>query len=295
MSKRVLVTGANGFVGRYVIDLLSRMGIDYIGIVRTNPTNEKSMVTCSFSDIDGLKRIIRNYCPDTVIHLAAIANPVHGDVLEIYDSNVLGTENLLIACRGVGISGLRFIMASTAGVCGNQGNRLIDEECGYNPANHYAYSKMIAEILIRQYADDIDACIVRPFNMIGAGQKSNFLVPKLVNAFLNRQEVLEIGNIETERDYIDVAYAAQVLVKLAIADNLAYRCYNICTGEATKGTDIIKLLSELTGYMPVIKVNEAFVRRNEIWRMIGNPQRMNELMGQEYDGSVKEILQKMLA
>ena len=280
-GERVLITGASGFIGRYVCKELENIGIEYIGLVHSRDHESKNLLACSILDKDKLRKVISDFQPTSVLHLAAIASPAHNDVTKIYQVNVVGSEILLDALRDRASrkDSLRVILVSSAGVYGNQRKLLLDESTRPSPVNHYSYSKMIMEMLLRQYRNDFSSCIVRPFNIIGAGQQEIFLIPKLVKAFVQRRAVLELGNINTSRDYINVEYAAKAFVKLLTDDVLSESVLNFCSGKATTCLEIIKLLAEMTGHNLEIKISNEFVRRNELYRLVGNPKRFSILMG----------------
>lgn len=294
MKNKIFITGANGFIGRYICKKLSALGVDYLGMVRSNViniSNKNNYIECSLSDKDKLISILTKFQPNSVLHLAAIANPTFHNVTQIYDTNVTGTENLLNAIKVTSNKKVRVVLVSTAGVYGDQGITLLNEDCPYSPVNHYAYSKMVMEFLSRQYVDTMETCIVRPFNMIGYGQQENFLIPKLVKAFVNKDRILQVGNIETERDYVDADFAANAFVELLTRETLEYSTYNICSGIPTKGSDILRELANITNYLPKVEIAPEFIRKNEIWHMIGDPRRINDLM---VDYPVPQNINKIL-
>lgn len=298
MKSKVFITGATGFVGSHVCAELEEKQIDYLAMVRSCKDikqNREKYIEASLQDKARMEQILRDYQPDAVLHLAAVASPTFGEITQIYDVNVTGSENLLEAARQSCKEGTRVVFASTAGVYGNQEVNLLHEKLPYNPVNHYSYSKMVMEFLSENYMDDLDIHIVRPFNMIGIGQQEKFLVPKLVNSYVKKIPTLKLGNMDTVRDYIDINYAAKVFVELLTKDVVNNRIYNICTGKATKGTELLQMLSDITGYQPEIEITSEFVRKNEIWHMVGDPKRLENFMkSAEKSKSVREILLEMV-
>ncbi len=298
MKNKVVVTGANGFIGNYVTSELVKKGAEVLalngkGFEVTN-NNVKNCVV-DILNIDEIKSAFKDFQPDCIVHLAAIAAPTFGNIAMLYDINVHGSENILDAVKEVCAEGTRVILTSTAGVYGNSGKDFIMEETCYNPQNHYSYSKMIMEYISKNYKDCLDIKIIRPFNMIGRGQRTNFLVPKLVEAFVTKQPVLKVGNLETQRDYVDVAFASKVFAKMATDDNIKYDILNICAGSTTKGSDITRLLAELTGFSPKIEVNPEFLRKNEIMRMVGDSTKCFDFAGEDIRPiPIKQILENMI-
>ena len=296
-KKRVLITGASGFIGQFVLkEMLKNEDIDFFAIDTRkipNISTEKQELV-SLLDKEKLMEIIKRYKPNIIIHLAAIALVTHDNVGEIYNVNVQGTENLLEVTQEYCDKGTRVILASTAGVYGNQKVEKYKEDLPYNPANNYSYSKMITEYLGKRYKDDLEIVTIRPFNIIGVGQSENFLIPKLVEHFANRKEKLSVGNISSFRDYVDVEYCAEVIMELVLREKIDFDILNICSGIPTNGEMIIQLLQEITDFKPEIEISSDFVRKNEVWRMIGDTTRLSEFMNGKKSQSVKDILLKML-
>ena len=296
-KKRVLITGASGFIGQVVLkEMLKNEDIDFFAIdTRKIPNiSIEKLELVSLLDKEKLMEIIKRYKPNIIIHLAAIALVTHDNVGEIYNVNVQGTENLLEVTQEYCDKGTRVILASTAGVYGNQNVDKYGENLTYNPANHYSYSKMITEYISKQYKEDLDIVTIRPFNIIGVGQSEKFLVPKLVEHFADKKEKLSVGNISSFRDYVDVEYCAEVIMELISRKKLDFDILNICSGIPTNGEMIIQLLQEITDFKPEIEISSDFVRKNEVWRMIGDTTRLWEFMNNKKSQSVKDILVKML-
>lgn len=297
MQKKVFVTGAGGFVGSYILKSLNMAGASILAHdIKGAKFSVEGIRSCDvdLKDKQALSQVIRDFAPDSVIHLAAIASPTYGNIAEIYDVNVNLSEILLDVIRDNCPKGTRVVLTSTAGVYGNSDKAFISENSEYNPQNHYSFSKMVMEYISRAYKDDLDVKIIRPFNMIGCGQKENFLIPKLVRAYVQKQDVLKVGNLNTVRDYVDIEYAAKVFCKMALTDETEYDVLNICSGHGVKGTEILHMLQELTSFSPRIEVDPKFLRKNEIMQLVGDPTRCNAFMGDEKPKKIEHILKHMV-
>lgn len=300
MIRKVLITGASGFIGRHLSSKFAELGLDVACLVHSNMQlcsqfDNLKLYQVDLRDVERMTAVLGSFKPDAVIHLAAIASPVHGVVSEIYDVNVRGSECLFDAALSSGMEGTKFILASTAGVYGNSCQEFISEDAAYRPVNHYALSKVSMELLSKCYEDIFDIKIIRPFNVIGIGQNKKFLVPKLIQAFHRRENVIRVGNIETVRDYVDVDYATQAVMNLTFNDKFTGKVLNICSGVGTSGLELIELLRNITGFNPVIEVSSNFVRSKEISRLVGNPMNLQNLVGESTKKlSVKEILENMI-
>ena len=295
-EKKILITGASGFIGKYVLKKIKDNDLDFLAIdaQKVLDVSSENQRVISLLDKENLGEVIKLYKPNVIVHLAAIALVTHKNTGEIYNVNVQGTENLLESAQNYCDKNTRVILASTAGVYGNQNVDKYGENLTYNPANHYSYSKMITEYISKQYKEDLDIVTIRPFNIIGVGQSEKFLVPKLVEHFADKKEKLSVGNISSFRDYVDVEYCAEVIMELISRKKLDFDILNICSGIPTNGEMIIQLLQEITDFKPEIEISSDFVRKNEVWRMIGDTTRLWEFMNGKKSQSVKDILVKML-
>ena len=295
---KVFVTGAVGFVGRQIIKELASSGVDIMAMDKSDRLdNIEGIKLCKIdlSERDKLKESLADFKPDSIIHLAAIASPVYDRIGELYEINVRGSENLLDAVKNSCKAGTRVILTSTAGVYGNSDKEFISEDTEFNPQNHYSYSKMVMEYLSRSYADDLDIRIIRPFNIIGYGQRDDFLIPKLVKAYALHQPVLQVGNLATARDYVDIFFAAKIFCKMALDDNVSDKLLNICSGYGTTGNDVLRMLEQITDFRPKIDVADAFLRKNEIMRLVGDASLCNRFIGNDIRPMVMyDILYSMI-
>lgn len=293
--KKVLISGGSGFIGRYMCKECENQGIDYLATYNSAPADREHACKVNLLDYEELKKALAAEKPDTVIHLAAIASTVHNDIAELYRVNVGGTENLLKAMAET-VPGARLMLTSTAGVYGNQNIPYLHEDLPYNPVNHYSCSKMITEIWSRQYADQLNITIVRPFNIIGYGQNENFFVPKLVKNFASHAEEIRLGNLDAVRDYVSVDFCARVFIKLASMTENVPPVVNICTGIGHSCRQVIELLEELTGEEPNIVSTASYSRSNEVWRLVGDNTRLNSVLNNEFSSSsLRDVLENMLA
>jgi nucleoside-diphosphate-sugar epimerase len=118
--------------------------------------------------------------------------------------------------------------------------------------------------------------ITTPFNYTGPGRAEHFLVPKIVRHFRERAPY-ELGNLQVSRDYSDVEDV--VLTYLALLESDARsEIVNICSGRAIALLDIIEMMNEITGYKIEVRVNPAFVRENEVPRLVGSPTKLRSLV-----------------
>lgn len=273
---RILVTGATGFVGSCIYEMLRREGHELKGTTKSRPSG--NIVYCNIENKNEVVAIIDEFNPDIVIHSAAISSVTSSESHEYYLSNTIGTENLLKAVASQDKRG-RFVFISTAGVYGNQDTDSLSETLCPKPVHHYGMSKFCCERLVHNYADSIDYTIIRPFNIIGPNQSADFIVPKLSRAFAAREPVLRLGNLDVYRDYLDIKEACAIIRHIAFRDEAIGETYNLCSGVPVSLKELLALFQKLTGHDIEIEVAAEFVRKNEVWRLTGDATKLKALIG----------------
>ena len=278
MIERVLVTGSFGFTGRYMVDLLKFEGCEVLG-VGSQVGNKAAMAyrQVDLLDYPGLSRVVRDFKPDYVVHLAAVSFVAHGDASAIYQANVIGTRNLLEALVTNDVAIKKMIVASSANVYGNAVAGRLDETSDLNPANDYGVSKVAVEYLSRTYFEKLPIVITRPFNYTGIGQHEKFLIPKIVSHFCERKSVIELGNIDVWRDFNDVRALVAAYYGL-LRKSKPGQTYNIASGNTWSLREVISICEEVTQHSIEIRVNPAFVRENEVKSLCGDINKLSALL-----------------
>ena len=291
MNGRALVTGLGGFTGRYMSRELEAMGYEVIGLGQGLPAG-KNDYSIDLRDAEGLTNAVAEIQPRVVVHLAAIAFVAHGDVSDIYTSNIVGTRNLLAALASCNKKPDKVLLASSANVYGNARVPTLDETCPARPENDYAVSKYAMELMSRQWRDVMPIVIARPFNYTGVGQSSSFLLPKLVDHFARRAARVELGNIDVYRDFNDVRMVAAAYGRL-LDRGAPGEIYNVCSGHAYSIKDVLSMLSDLAGYTINVDINPAFVRENEVKRLVGSSAKLAGAIGEIRQIPLAETLEWM--
>ena len=289
----MLVTGAAGFTGRYVLQALRERGFEAIGAVHGRSPGPEE-VAFDLEDARAVAAAMRAVQPQAVVHLAAIAFVAHEDVAAIYRVNVVGTRYLLAALADLPQRPEAVLLASSANVYGNAALPSIDEEVAPSPANDYAVSKLAMEYLARTWMERLPIVIVRPFNYTGVGQSERFVIPKLVAHFARRAPEVRLGNIEVAREFNDVRMVADAYARL-LQRGEAGQVYNVCTGRAVSLREVIGQLEQLTGHGLAVRVDPALVRANEVVRLAGDNRRLVAAIGPLREFSLRETLSWMLA
>ena len=291
---KVFITGADGFTGRYLAKELIRDGYEVCGLARKADSNVSwRLRVCDLLDREALTETLAIEKPDAVVHLAAIAFVGHGDVSEVYQTNVVGTRNLLEALTKSGCKPQSVLLASSANVYGNTDREVIDESVKPEPANDYAISKLAMEFVARLWEGKLPITIARPFNYTGVGQSSNFLLPKIVSHFRDKAPVLELGNLHVIRDFSDVRTVVSAYSRLLMG-KFAGRTFNVCSGVGYSLLDIIGIMRGLTVHHPEIRVNFDYVRANEVHKLIGSNNELRTAIGALQPIPLRETLRWML-
>ncbi|MEA9982209.1 GDP-mannose 4,6-dehydratase [Herbaspirillum sp. RTI4] len=278
---KLLVSGAGGFTGRHFVAAARARGYDV------------AQLQANLGDREELMREIGEIQPQLVVHLAAIAFVGHANNNAFYDVNVVGTTNLLDALASLVQAPRRILLASSANVYGNCEHSPITEDQTPAPVNHYATSKLAMEYMARIYLPKLPLFFVRPFNYTGPGQDAAFVIPKLVAHFARKADVVELGNLNVEREFNDVRFVAEAYLQL-LDKAESGAVYNVCTGNPVTLQAVIDALSRLSDHTMQIKVNPAFVRKNEIYRLCGSPEKLLATTGPLFIPSLEDTLRGML-
>ncbi len=291
-SKKILITGINGFTGVYLSKYFEDNHFEVYGISNHADFNEKNIFKCNLLNEDNLNLIIKKIQPNIVIHLAAISFVGHKNVNEIYETNVIGTKNLLEAIKNEGIKSIKkVIIASSATVYGNQIENELNENLVPNPVNHYGISKLAMEFVVKMYFDILPIIITRPFNYTAPKQNKNFVIPKITDAFNSKLEVLELGNTNVFREYNSIEFICESYFLLSISVHQS-TIVNLCSGTTHSLDEIIKICKKITNHDIKININENFVRKNEISKLSGSPSKLNQLVKLKSNNNIINTLQQ---
>ena len=222
--------------------------------------------------------IIAALQPEIIIHLAAISFVGHPHTEDFYNINVVGTQNLLEAVKNKGLKNIeKIILASSATIYGNQQYHKLSESMCPNPNNHYGISKFAMEQMAKNYFKILPIIITRPFNYTGPGQNINFVIPKITTAFKNKSKTLELGNINVFREYNPIDFITECYYKLAFS-TYSSEIVNMCSGKVYSLEEVINLSSEITNHQLEICINPDYIRKDEIFKLSGDPDKLYKMI-----------------
>jgi len=290
--KKVLITGIDSFTGHHLSSYLETSGYDVYGTSLFK--NEANIYQCDITQKDDATKVLKTLKPDFLIHLSGISFAAYGNNEDFYKVNTIGTTNILDAFIELNLSPKKIILASSATIYGNQGLEVLDESLCPKPANHYGASKYAMECLAEGYFSKLPIIISRPFNYTGKGQAENFLIPKIVSHFKEGKKAIELGNLDVIREFNDVEFVCEVYKRLLECDDDS-TMVNICSGRGLPLLDVVKMMNNIAGYDIQVKVNPAFVRKDEIKSLTGSEKKLSQLIGNLEQKPFEETLRSMLS
>ena len=284
MSK-ILVTGAGGFIGSHLTELLVREGLDVRAFVHYNslgswgwidsfPEEEKKNIEVFSGDIrdpNGVRDALRG-C-DAVFHLAAlIAIPFSYHSPDTYvDTNIKGTLNILQAARDLGTS--RVLVTSTSEVYGTAQYVPIDEKHPYQGQSPYSATKIGADRLAESFyrSFDLPVTIVRPFNTYGPRQSARAVIPTIITQLLAGRQEIRLGALSPTRDFNFVRDTANGFYQIFRSEKTIGQEINIATQKEISIGDLAKELIRQINPEAQIVCEEQRLRpeKSEVNRLLG--------------------------
>ncbi len=285
-SKKVLVTGADGFIGSHLVEALLAQGCDVRAFVYYNSLNSwgwlDTLAPAVLRNLDVFAGDIRDPngvaeamkgC-DVVFHLAAlIAIPFSYHSPDSYvDTNIKGTLNVLQAARKLGTE--RVLVTSTSEVYGTAQYAPIDEKHPFQGQSPYSATKIGADRLAESFYRSFETpvVIVRPFNTYGPRQSARAVIPTVITQLLEGHTELRLGSLTPTRDFNYVKDTAAGFIALAKADAAIGKELNIATGtEHTIGDVANTLIAEINPQARIV-TDEQRLRpdASEVFRLIGD-------------------------
>lgn len=303
MSDVVLVTGASGFAGGHLLQLLNAPQ-QVVGWTRSAPAPELEPLArwehVDLLDRDSVRRAIDRLRPTHVYHCAGVAHvaDLWRDTTRGLEGNVLGTEHLLDALRRAG-QPCRVLVTGSAMVYAPS-DAPIDEDHALAPASPYALSKLAQEELARRAVreDGLEVIVARAFNHTGARQTPAFAAPSMARQIAmieagRVEPVIRVGNLEAHRDLSDVRDVVRAYAAL-MAAGVSNSVYNVASGTARS---IRSLLDSLVARAKVpvrVESDPARMRPSDVRFLAGNFSRLERATGWRPQISFDRMLDDLL-
>ncbi|BAJ63733.1 GDP-mannose 4,6-dehydratase [Anaerolinea thermophila] len=284
-NSRVLVTGAGGFIASHLVEQLVIQGatvrafVRYnsrgdIGLLRFIPEQVLRQVEVRFGDLRDYNAVVGALKgTDVVFHLGAlIAIPYsYLHPREVVETNVLGTLNVLQACREIGIS--RLVHTSTSEVYGTGLYTPMDEKHPLHAQSPYAASKIGADKLVESFycTYDLSAVTVRPFNTFGPRQSARAVIPTIISQALTSERI-RIGNLTTKRDFTFVLDTVRGFLLAGSVPGVEGETFNLGTGKEVTVGELIDRVAQILGKELIVEQERERFRpeKSEVMRLLSD-------------------------
>lgn len=289
-NKSILITGADGFIGSHLTEVLVESGYEVFAFVCYNSfnslgwldtisddlKNKIKFISGDIRDFNGVNEAMKNV--DIVFHLAAlIAIPFSYNSPDSYiDTNVKGTLNILQAARKNNIK--RVLITSTSEVYGTAQFIPITELHPKQPQSPYSASKIGADAIADSFyrSFEMPITIVRPFNTYGPRQSARAVIPTIISQLLNGVKEIKLGDITPTRDLLFVKDTVNGFLKIAECDELIGHEVNIATQSEISIGDLAQQL--IKSINPSAKIITDSIRlrpeKSEVFRLFGSNEKL---------------------
>jgi GDP-4-dehydro-6-deoxy-D-mannose reductase len=289
---RALITGGRGFVGTWLTEHLRAEGDHVVSVDRE----------VEITDATAVREAVTTAAPDALYHLAALTHVGRSwtDPGEVFRVNALGTLNVLEAARAC-TRQPRVLIISSAEVYGSvtEDELPVNEESPLAPVTPYGASKVAAEFLAIQahLGYGLPVVRVRPFNHVGPGQASGFVVASLASRIVEARgsgtKDVRVGNLGARRDLTDVRDVVRAY-RLLVERGAPGEVYNVCSGEDVSIEEVARRLLELAGVDLQLVVDPALARPVDVPVLRGDPGKLHAATGWEPEIDLTKTLRDVL-
>lgn len=308
MNNKVLVTGADGFIGSHLVELLLDNGykvralaqynsFNYWGWLEDIPANSNlEIVTGDIRDPHFCKEIVKEV--DLIFHLAAlIAIPYSYIAPDSYvDTNVKGTLNICQAARENG--NIRVIHTSTSEVYGTALYVPIDEKHPKQPQSPYSASKIGADSMAMSYFNsfNLPVTIARPFNTYGPRQSARAIIPSIITQILSGVKEIKLGDLRPTRDFNFVIDTCQGFLAISQCDKSIGKEVNIASNFEISMLDTLNKIKEIMKSRVEFTTDEQRIRpdNSEVFRLWGDNSLIKELTGWKPEYNIQKGLEETI-
>lgn len=310
--KKILITGFTGFVSGHLLNYLHKTGekYDIIGLSRSEPPagthSDKNItiqaVQADLNDRNRIAVILEEFKPDQIIHLASDSSVAHSwqSPVESFQNNTNIFLNLVESIRTLKFK-CRILSIGSSEEYGVVDPKYIPirEETPFHPVSPYAVARVSQELLSQIYSEGygMDIVITRSFNHIGPAQKENFVISSFARQIIEikkgRQSILQVGNIDVVRDFLDVRDVARAYM-LLLEKGRSGQVYNICSGKGYSLKDILNMMMSIAGVDICYEINEKLIRPADNPVIIGSNDKIKSECGWQPEITIETSLKNIL-
>jgi dTDP-glucose 4,6-dehydratase len=293
-NKKVLVTGAGGFIGSHLVEKLVEQGAQVRAFVRYNSRADPGLLKFTDPDVraavelvggdlrdeDAVRQAVRS-C-QIVLHLGALISIPYSyhHPVEVAQTNLLGTLNILLACRDLGVE--RLVHTSTSEVYGTARQTPISEAHPLQGQSPYSASKIGADKLAESFfsAYNLPVVTIRPFNTYGPRQSARAVIPTIITQALT-QPVIKLGNLNTTRDFTFVQDTVNGFLLGAQAPGVEGQTINLGTGFEIRIGELVEKIVARVNRPVQVEVDTGRLRpaASEVFRLISDNSLARQSLG----------------
>ena len=306
--KKVLVTGADGFIGSHLTEMLLQKGYKVFALSQYNSFNNWGWL----EDLKGKKNLtiisgdIRDpqFCEtitkgiDIVFHLAALIGiPFSYISVDHYvETNIKGTLNICFAVKKNKVP--RLVHTSTSEVYGSADYVPIDEAHKLKPQSPYSATKISADAMVMSlyYSMDLPVIIARPFNCYGPRQSMRAVIPTLIAQIINNRKKIKIGNLKATRDFTYVEDTCSAILKLSLNKKAVGEIVNIGSGKETSIREIGNKILKILNSKSKLKTEKKRIRpkKSEVNRLLCDNKKLKRITKFEPKINLNDGLKKTI-
>ena len=307
IGENILVTGADGFIGSHLTEMLLEKGFKVTALSYYNSFNDwgwlndvqhknLKIITGDVRDPHFCKQITQGI--DTIFHLAAlIAIPYSYVAPDSYiDTNVKGTLNICQAAKENNVK--RVMITSTSEVYGTACYVPIDEKHPKQPQSPYSATKIGADAIAMSFynAFGLPVTIVRPFNTYGPRQSARAIIPTIITQIANGQREIKLGDLTPTRDFNFVKDTCKGFIELASCDAAIGQEVNVCSNYEISMRDTLNLIAKLMKAEVLFTEDPQRLRpkNSEVFRLWGDNSKIKTLTGFHPDYTLEQGLQETI-
>jgi UDP-glucose 4-epimerase len=285
-GSRVLVTGANGFVGWHLLRALNAAGVRPVALhlpgEQPRADTDAEWVSCDLTHAGTAESLMRDLTPQYVFHLAAKLSAERSweFAAESTEMNFCVTNRLMIALGSHAPELRRMLLIGSAEEYGNSPSLPVREDCPVHPVSPYSAAKAAASRFAQLYAElfRFPVCILRPFILYGPGQSGSMMIPQLILSAL-RGEDFPMTKGEQTRDFVYVGDAVECMLLAAITPRVDGEVFNICSGVEHSIRHVADLIMRIIQPEMELLPGALPYRQNEVWRIVGSYEKAQRLLG----------------